>query len=284
MSKPVISSAADAELFQSHGSRIEAFFNLDDFVKRLINPMIQASAVDAKTQTAVVFDDGSFDNTDVFGLLYGSKALGFMTLLATNKERQVNEVLATYPVADGETHRAHIDEVMVWDNQICATIRCTIGDYSLAFFATDFYLNKERYSESEMLDINLAAFACAAEEADKGFSFEGQKAVDWLAKMGEKPTYNEDGSVQPVRFSTEDLVVYLDLESKAPDEAQFQSPAGPVENMSFVDVELYKTSIKIRGNDADFGVSLFLRKEFIPNLEEKMPIRGYSCMIGRIEE
>ena len=78
MSKVVISSAADAELFQSHGSRIEAFFNLDDFVKRLINPMIQASAVDAKTQTAVVFDDGSFDNTDVFGLLYGSKALGFI--------------------------------------------------------------------------------------------------------------------------------------------------------------------------------------------------------------
>lgn len=66
MSKAVISSAADAELFQSHGSRIEAFFNLDDFVKRLINPMIQASAVDAKTQTAVVFDDGSFDNTDCF--------------------------------------------------------------------------------------------------------------------------------------------------------------------------------------------------------------------------
>ena len=223
-------------------------------------------------------------NTVVLGLLFGDESLGFVTLLATNSGRQTNEIMGLFPIADGVVQRVHIDEVLVWNNQICATIRCSVNGYQFAFFATDYYFNWEKYLDNEYMDINLAAFACAAEEAERGISFEGQKAVDWLAKIGQEPTYNEDGSVQPVQFSTERLVAYLTVESKAPDEAQFQSPAGPVECISIAGVELFKTDITIRGEDADFHVPIFIRRELIPALVEGMPIRGYSCMIGKIAE
>lgn len=280
----IITTAATHNLYQSNGSRIEAFFELDGFVQNLLKPMIDASSVFQQTKTAVVFDDGSTEVTDVIGLLYGSPELGFVCLLATNNARKTNEILGIYPVASGKSHRVKIDEVIVWDNQICATIMCSVNDYPFAFFATDYYHNKEKYHENEFLDIDLVAFACFAEEAERGFSFEGQKAIDWLAKMGEEPSYNEDGSVQPINFSMEQLAAYLATESKAPDEAQFQSPAGPVEKMSFVNLDLLKTSITIRGEESDFSVPLILRKELIPALEEGMPIRGYSSMIGKIAE
>lgn len=280
----IVTKAATHSLYQSNGSRIEAFFELDGFVRNLLKPMIDASSIYQQTKTAVVFDDGSAEVTDVIGLLFGKPELGFVSLFAANSGRRTNEILGIYPVASGVSHRVRIDEVIVWDNQICATIMCSINDYPFAFFATDFYNNKEKYIENEFLDIDLVAFACFAEEAERGFSFEGQKAIDWLAKMGEEPSYNEDGSVQPVNFSMEQLAAYLAAESKAPDEAQFQSPAGPVESMSFVNLDLLKTSIIIRGEEGDFSVPLILRKELIPALEEGMPIRGYSCMIGKIVE
>ena len=223
-------------------------------------------------------------NTVVLGLLFGDESLGFVTLLATNSGRQANEILGIFPIAEGMVQRVHIDEVIVWNNQICATVRCSAKGYPFAFFATDYYFNREKYLDNEYLDINLAAFSCAAEEAERGFSFEGQKAVDWLAKMGQDPTYNEDGTVLPVQFSTERLVAYLAVEPKAPDEAQFQSPVGPVESNSIAGVELFKTDFTIRGEDANFHVPILIRRELIPNLEEDMPIRGYSCMIGKIAE
>lgn len=279
-----VTSAADTELFQSNGSRIETFFDLDDFVGNILKPMIDASSVAQKVKGTVVFDNGVSGETDVFGLLFGDASLGFTTLLATNYANQTNEVMGIFPIASGTPQRVKIEEIMVWDSQLCATILCSVEDYNLAFFATDFYYNKEKYLENEYLDIELAAFAPKAEEADKGFSFEGQQAVDWLAKIGQEPTYNEDGTVQPVKFSTENLVAYLALEKQAPDEAQFQSPAGPVESLSFVGIDLYKTTIAIRGNGADFRVPIIFRKDFIPNLEEGMPIRGYSCLTGKIVE
>ena len=45
-----------------------------------------------------------------------------------------------------------------------------------------------------------------------------------------------------------------------------------------------KSAVIIRGEDADFEVPILLKKEFVPNLEKGMPIRGYSCMIGQIVE
>lgn len=284
MNKPKITGVADAELFQSNGSRIETFFELDGFVKNLLKPMIDASAVKHQLQRTVVFDNGASEHTEVFGLVFGDTALGFTTLIATNHGSETNEIMGIFPEIPGIPQRVKIEEVLVWDNQLCATVRCSVEGFDFAFFATDFYYNKEKYLESEYLYIELAAFAPNAEEADRGFSFEGQKAVDWLAKMGQEPSYNEDGTVQPVTFSTEQLVAYLTLEKKAPDEAQFQSPAGPVESLSFVGMDLYKTSIAIRGNGADFRVPIIFRKDFIPNLEEGMPIRGYSCLTGKIVE
>ena len=70
--------------------------------------------------------------------------------------------------------------------------------------------------------------------------------------------------------------------SSAADAELFQSHGKKI--FSILTILLKGLLVQIQGDEADYSVSLFSRKEFIPNLEEKMPIRGYSCMIGRIEE
>lgn len=279
-----VTHASSAELFQGTGNLIQAFFDSDLFVRELIKPMIDASSLLHQSKETVVFDNGACEKTDVFGLFFGDATLGFTTLIATNNGTKTNEVLAVFPVSAGLTHKVRIEEVMVWENQICATVRCSIDGFGFAFFASDFYLNKEKYLENEFLEIDLVELACNAEKGLEGFSFEGQDAVNWLAKMGQEASYNEDGSVQPVQFSMAEFVAYLALEAQTPNEAQFQSPVGPVENFSFVGIDLYKTSVIIRGEDAEFKVPVILRKEFVPSLKEGMPIRGYSCMIGKIAD
>lgn len=270
----IVTTAKTENLNQRNASRIEALFDVHEFVHQLLKPMIDASTVHHHVNTNNVFEDGASEVTDAIDLLFGEPNLGIVSLIATNNGKQVNEVLGIYPVVKGATQKVKIEKVIVWNTQICATILCSKDDFLFAFFATDFYRNKEKYIESEFLDINLAALACNTEEAERGFSFEGQNAIDWLAKIGEEPSYNEDGSVRPVNFSMEQLAVYLATEPKAPDEAQFQSPVCMVENFSFIGMAFYRTYIIIRGEGAEFQIPIILRKDLIPNLEEGMPIRG----------
>ena len=195
--------------------------------------------------------------------------------------------MSTYPVTKGKSYYVIIDKVIEWDNQIEATVYCSIGEFEFAFFATDYYCNKELYITGNKIAVDLSALGLNIEEGQRGFQFEGQQAIDWLAKIGKEPTYDNDGNVEPIKFSMENLVAFFNKNSKWPDEAEFQSPAEDLNALSILDIDFFKTDVKICRRETDDGelivsIPLYFRKEFLPTVQKGDPIRGWLWISGSI--
>lgn len=135
----------------------------------------------------------------------------------------------------------------------------------------------------------LAAIAMGAKEAQRGFSFEGKQALDWIERVGKhvgwEAEFNEDGSVKPIEFSMEKMVSYFDDDSKAPEEAHFQSPVQDLESCSLMGVDFWKGDICVhidQETDARTHIPLYFRKDFIPGVREGDPVSGWLWMTGCI--
>lgn len=207
-------------------------------------------------------------------------------LLAANHHENNNEFVSVYPWLEGSTLQVKIDKVIEWDNQQEATIKCSLGDAALAFFALDYFSHKDFYKEGSILPIDMAALGMRVEEADRGFTFEGQKAIDWLAKIGEKPSYDKDGNVEPVKFNMEHLVSYFATDSKCPDEGEFQSPVVSLGSAKLLGVDFHKVQIMIHRttDDEEFSVPLYFRKDILPDVQVDDPIRGWLWLTGCVNQ
>lgn len=276
------------ELYQNHGNHIVAIMPTSEFMQNHLHPVIKNSKVFKRIRTEVFADELDNQLTDVVSLKSGDDSMCMLTLLAYSPKSDTNLFISMYPELTGKIVRATIKEVFEWDNQLEATIVCCVGDFEFAFFPTDYYANKKSYFVGDTLSLEMSALGCKVEEAERGFSLEGQQAVDWLAKLGEKPTFDENGNVEPVCFNTEKLVAYINHDSKCPDEGEFQSPATDIESTSLLGVDFYKSSITIHKDEDDEGniveLPLYFRKDFVPNIKEKDPIRGWLWIIGKMAE
>jgi len=279
-----------AELYQNHGDHIDAIMPTSEFMQNHLRPIISESKIWKKVRTEVTAEDMENQRTDVASLKFGEGEMSMLTLLAYSSKSQTNFFMSIYPMLEGNVIRAKIEEVLEWDNQVEATIICSISDFEFAFFATDYYANKRSYNVGDTLSFELSALACKLEEAQRGFSFEGQQAIDWLAKIGQQPTYNENGEVEPVRFSLERLVTYLNHDSKCPDEGEFQSPVTNLKSTSLLNIDFYKGDIFLHrkededesNSNDDLVLPLYFRKDFFPDVKESDPVRGWIWVIGQL--
>ena len=151
--------------------------------------------------------------------------------------------------------------MLEWDNGIEATICCSVGDFRFAFFAMDYYENKKSYVAGDSLSMDVSALGCKVKEASRGFSFEGQQAVDWLAKIGQKPDIDQSGNIQPVKFSTEKLVAFLNHDERCPDEAEFQSPITSISSTLLLDVDFYLAEMTIFRNEDGIEINIIPESE-----------------------
>ncbi len=275
------------ELYMTHGDHWEALMPARQLVDDHLHSVFADSKLWRKTRTQVTTDSMYEKTTDVCSLIYGEKDIRILFTMAFAKGDNRNELIGLYPICKGRPLNVHIDRVIEWDNQLEATVYCSIGEFEFAFFAVDYYCNKRKYEAGQNITIDMAAMAMNAEEAQRGFSFEGQHAIDWLAKMGEKPSYDENGNVEPVRFNTENLVAFINVDSKSPDEAEFQSPVGPVETTEILGVDFFKTTVIIcrrNTNDGELEVSipLYFRQEFFPAVKEGDSVRGWLWLTGSV--
>ncbi len=277
----------DDELYMDHGDHLDAIMPANLLIHNRLEDIIEESIVWKKACTRVTTEDLYEERTDVISLVYGEDTIKLLTTLAYNKKSNTTMFMSIYPVCEGVPIEVLIDKVLEWDNQVEATVYCSFGEIKFAFFAIDYYCNKRKYVVGNTLTIDLAALAMKAREARRSFSFEGQQAIDWLAKIGRTPTYDEKGNVEPVRFSMENLVSYLNTDSKCPDEAEFQSPVGKIEKASILGIDFFKTMIIIGRRDTDEGelevsVPLYFRQDFFPTVKEGDPVSGWLWLMGSI--
>jgi len=208
-------------------------------------------------------------------------------LVVANKDKTAIEFISGYPfVRDGEKLHLKITEIKEWNNKYEAAIVAeTKGKQTVSFFDTKYYKNKEKYKIGNYYTFAISALGYNVEcLKDKLFSFEGQKAVDWLAKIGKEPTITPNGEVEPIVFDLSELVSYLPQEDEFPDDAMFQSPVMTLEKISAFQVDLYKFKIQIF-RDPDVFLDLYAKDSFF----EKEPttddsLRGVIWLQGYLVE
>lgn len=278
------------ELYQTHGDHHAPFVNdedLSDFLKE----MMEESSLYLALDTDVNFD-GFEVKTKVASLIYSaapdSSGVAYLALIAHNPDKNVNEFVTCYPYLEGKPIEVEVIDILEWSNELEATIKCKYcsgndddNEFVFHFFATDYYFNKNLYQIGKKICIALAASSGNAKEASRGFTFEGQKAIDFLAKTGRKPTYDENGEVEPIHFSTENLVAFLPHDDKCPDMAEFQSPTHNLVYDSFYQNSINECYIKINA-DTDLEVPLYFNDDFEPKNGE--PITGCLWLTGRITD
>lgn len=277
----------DDELYMNHGDHIDAIIPAHELIQDYLRDIIKDSKVWKKTHAQVTTDDLYEEKTDVFSLAFGEGNMKLLTIIAYNKQENANIFVSIYPVCKGIPIIVTIDKVIEWDNQLEATICCSAGEIEFAFFAVDYYCNKRKYMVGRKLTIDLAALAMNAREARRNFRFEGQQAIDWLAKFGQTPAYDENGNVESVSFNLENMVAFLNTDSKCPDEAEFQSPVGPIETASILCIDFFKTMIMIgrrntKEGEQSVSVPLYFRQDFFPAVKENDPVSGWLWLTGSI--
>ena len=274
------------ELYQNHGDHIQAIMPTPEFMTEHLSKIISESKLLKNVETEVTMEEMRACSTHVFSLLYGDGLIQMLTIIAYSPICNVNHFITVYPVMKGQPYIVQISKVLEWDNQVEATILCSIGDFDFAFFAVDYYANKNIYVAGKQISVNLSALGCQVEEAQREFSFEGQQAVDWLAKIGEHAQIDESGNIEPIHFSLEKLVAFFNHDSKCPDEGEFQSPTYNVSCTSLLGKEFFKTTICIHRdeNDNEIQLPLYFIKDSFPKFKVGDPIRGWLWIIGSITE
>ena len=275
------------ELYMGHGDHLDCIMPAQKLMTEHIQGMVNKAKAWRCVDTQVTTDDMYEKKTSVFSLMYGESDIRMLMTVAVSKKTRQNLFMSTYPFGKGVPVEVHIDKVIEWDNQIEATVLCSVGEFHFAFFPVDYYCNKNLYKVGETISVDLAALGMNVQEAQRGFQFEGQQAIDWLAKIGKKPDYDENGNVNPVKFNMENLVAFLNVNSKCPDEAEFQSPADEIETTSFLDVDFFKTNVIICRRNTDEGeltvtIPLYFRQDFFPEVKKADPIRGWLWITGSV--
>lgn len=270
---------------QGHGDHIEAIMEPKDFIQFHLRDILSNSKVHHKIRTNVVSDSVKDEVTNVFSLISGDGDIKWIGLLAEGTKEKVNEFVSCFPILDSlDSIPVKITEVEEWSNHIEATITCEVdGEFDISFFATDYSWNKNKYVVGNSLSIDLAALAYKVKKADTGFKFEGQQAIDFLSKIGQKPTFNLFGEVEPVNFNTANLIALLQTNKDYPEDYEFQSPCSHFKHHETRGVKMTSCRVHFK-NDPVRDIILYARTDMFADIQPETPIRGMLWMQGKISE
>ena len=272
-------------LYQTHGDHHNPFVD-DTVLSYFLNATIRASKLIYQRNDLISLTEEREQETRVAQLIYGNgQEIQYTYLCAFDQEQEENVLISAYPYLHGKSIHVTILEIIEWDNRVEANIKCLYKtndeEFIFCFFATDYFINKELYRKGETIEIGLAASSGNISFASRGFSFEGKKAEDFLAKIGQQPTYDKEGNIEPVNFSTEKLIAFLPHDDKCPDTAEFQSPAysSHSDTLTFDNKKINVRNIKINERTG-LEIPLYFNSDLIPKNED--PITGVIWLSGRM--
>lgn len=275
---------------QGHGDHIGTIMEPQDYLKNYIQDAMKSSKVGEVADIVIPFDSLLAANRKVVSLNYGDSDLAMRSIIISVPENNQNAFASCFPVLESKhIVPLTIEKVEEWDGEYEASITAhTEWDFNIHFFPTDYFAHKQDYIVGKKLNIALSAFAYSAKETDHGFDFIGQQAIDFLAKLGEKPNRDEDGNIKPVHFDTSKLVTYLPGD-EYPEDAQIQSPVTNIESCHFLDTDFYLCDMTVHrpamDGDIDIPARLCIRKDLLKgvSLKDGTPVMGVIWLQGCIK-
>lgn len=267
-----------------NGDRNACITDLEQYLEHHVQSACDPDNLFLTSHQDALLGDEFIKDCRLISFADGKDELSYVILLCWREQRNSYELVTIYPWGRGERHRVRIERIREWSNKLEAIIEFSIADRerTISFFATDYHAHKHLYQVGQELNIELSAFSPRVDQADAEFQLEGDAAIKFSKEIGNEPGYDEKGEVKPIRFSTSELVAYIDTFSYAPDRAEFQSPVKYGQEINYHGEIFIKCPITIH-TEPDISIPLYFRRDLLPeDVSFPMPMRGILYLQGRI--
>ncbi len=219
--------------------------------------------------------------SDFLALRYGSE-MGLLALIRPDASENGNEMMSLYPMHQGTVHHVKITEVREFKSRLEAVISAETGELSFAFFATDYFLNRDKYICGTELNIELSASAYTLEEGESETVLDLETSARLRKDMGLEEEYDENGNIKPIIFYNDMLVGFIPESEDYSDNVSFASTVKSVKKMTFLGDDFFRATISICHDPEEMYIPLYLRKDLMENIHKGTLLRGALWMQGRI--
>jgi hypothetical protein len=269
------------ECYQGHGDHIDTIMDPEEFLTKYLPDIGKWTFYDT-AHTKITHNEYDDEKGDLLVVKTGGD-MGMIALMLNNEKAKRIDFVCTYPFHKGIPHKLKIKKVAEWDSQVEAVVYAETGEMNIAFYATDYYTNKNRYVPGAELNIELAASAYKIVEGESETVLDAETSAKMRSDMGIEPEYDRDGNIQPMILCNDELVAYLPHNEEFPDDAEFASPIKSVEPVSLFGIDFIKAEISICHEPEETYVPLYFKKEYLPNAQKGTLVRGFLWMQGKIK-
>ena len=268
------------ECYQGHGDHIDTIMDPDEFLEKHL-PEVGTWTFFDTAHTNITHNEYHNDEGDLLVVKTGGD-MGMIALMLNNAKAKRIDFVCTYPFHKGIPHKLNIKKVAEWDSQVEAVVYAETEEMPIAFYATDYYTNKNKYVPGAVLNIELAGSAYKIVEGESETVLDAETSARMRSDMGIEPEYDKDGNVLPMILNNEKLVAYLPHNEEFPDDAEFASSIKSVEQVSLFGIDFIKAEISICHEPEETYVPLYFKKEYLPNAKKGTLVRGFLWMQGKI--
>lgn len=268
------------ECYQGHGDHIDTIMDPDEFLEKHL-PEVGTWTFFDTAHTNITHNEYHNDEGDLLVVKTGGD-MGMIALMLNNAKAKRIDFVCTYPFHKGIPHKLNIKKVAEWDSQVEAVVYAETEEMPIAFYATDYYTNKNKYVPGAVLNIELAGSAYKIVEGESETVLDAETSARMRSDMGIEAEYDKDGNVLPMILNNEKLVAYLPHNEEFPDDAEFASSIKSVEQVSLFGIDFIKAEISICHEPEETYVPLYFKKEYLPNAKKGTLVRGFLWMQGKI--
>lgn len=264
-----------------HGDHIDTIMPVNDFVSDYLEHTIKHAKLYGMA-TCLFKDQGIQEQKSDFMALRLGSEIGMLALIRINSSENGNLLQTFYPMHRGTVHRVKITEVQESKSHLEAVIGAETETLSFAFFATDYFINRNKYRCGAELDIELSASAYTIDEGESETVLDLETSARLRKDMGLEEEYDEEGNVKPLIFYNDMLVGFMPEDGEYPDNVAFASTVKSVKKLSFLGKDFFKATISICHEPEEMYIPLYLRKDMMEKIHRGTLLRGTLWMQGRI--
>lgn len=280
------SAEADETSCQCHGDHWDCILkNKEEEFAKILSDSIEKGSLYAQAETDYTLNAKLHGKVVIleFDAEDSTSPITVRNVIAQDNDNKLS-LVSGYPVVrQGVLIPLKITEIKEWENGLEAWVTGELADErTITFFDADYAVNKDKYEIGKIMDFIIGALAYFANEPEsKGFKFEGQQAIDFKAKLGEKPEYDEEGNVKPVEFSTESLCAFLQA-GHAPDDVEFITTVEEVKTITALGNNYWSFNTIYRGEDDNEEEipTYVLKSEENNSLNEATQLQGLIWLTG----
>ncbi len=279
------SAEANETSCQCHGDHWDCVLKSKEEFAKILSDSIEKGSLYAQTETDYTLNTKLHGKVVILEFDAGDSdsPITVRNVIAQDNDNKLS-LVSGYPVVRrGVLIPLKITEIKEWENGLEAWVTGELVDErTITFFDADYAVNKDKYEIGKPMDFIIGALAYFAKEPEsKGFKFEGQQAIDFKAKLGEEPEYDEEGNVKPVEFSTENLCAFFQA-GHAPDDVEFITTVEEVKTITALGNNYWSFNTIYRGEDDNEEEipTYVLKSEENNSLNEATQLQGLLWLTG----